>query len=87
MCHLYHLRINTHVVTLYHALHHRATITARSTGERGEMRAKYMCRLVRQLKNRDRTQPTKDEWNELKSPTDTSMGSGSNLDDLTESVM
>ena len=25
MCHLYRLRINTHVVTLYHALHYRTT--------------------------------------------------------------
>ena len=66
-------------------------ITARPTRERGKTRAKYMCRLVRQFKNRDCTQPTKDEWNELTSPTDTSsmgsMGSGSDLDDLTESVM
>ena len=62
-------------------------INARPTRERGKTRAKYMCRLARQLKNRDHTQPTKDEWNELTSPTDTSMGSGSDLDDLTESVM
>ena len=62
-------------------------ITARPTRERGEMRAKYMCRLAR-----DRTQPMNQEWNELTSPTDTSstpssMGSGSDLEDLTESVM
>ena len=31
MCHLYRLRINTHVVTLYHALHYRATQTATSS--------------------------------------------------------
>ena len=66
-------------------------ITARPTKERGKTRAKYMCRLVRQFKNRDRTQPMKDEWNKLTSQTDTSsmgsMGSGSDLDDLTESVM
>ena len=63
-------------------------ITARPTRERGETRVKYMCRLARQFRNRDRTQPTKDEWNELMSPTDTSsMGSGSDLEDLTKSVM
>ena len=67
-------------------------ITARPTRERGETRAKYMCRLARQFRNRDQTQPTNQEWNELTSPTDTtrtpsSMGSGSDLEDLTESVM
>ena len=67
-------------------------ITARPTRERGETRAKYMCRLARQFRNRDRTQPMNQEWNELTSPTDTSrtpssMGSGSDLEDLTESVM
>ena len=64
------------------------TVTARPTRKRGETRAKYMCRLARQFRNRDQTQPTNAEWNELTSPTDTSsMGSGSDLEDLTESVM
>ena len=63
-------------------------ITARPTRERGETRSKYMCRLARQFRNRDRTQPMNDEWNKLTSPTDTSsMGNGSDLEDLTESVM
>ena len=63
-------------------------ISAKPTRERGGTRAKYMYRLARQLKNRDRTEPTKDEWSDLTSLTDTStMGSGPNLEDLTESVM
>ena len=38
------------------------TITAKPPMLRGETRAKYMCQLARQLKQRSKNQPTKDEW-------------------------
>ena len=47
-----------------------------------------MCRLVRQLKQRDKSEPMKDEWDELTTPSDIrTIGSGNKLQDLTESIM
>ena len=43
------------------------TITAKPPMLRGETRAQYMCRLARQLKQRNKSQPTKDEWEDCSS--------------------
>ena len=65
------------------------TITAKPPMLRGETRAQYMCRLARQLKQRNKSQPTKGEWEDSPSRSDTSstVASASKTQDLAESVM
>ena len=65
------------------------TITAKPPMLRGETRAQYMCRLARQLKQRNKSQPTKDEWEDSPSRSDMSstVASASETQDLAESVM
>ena len=43
------------------------TITAKPPMLRGETRAQCMCQLARQLKQRNKSQPTKDEWEDCSS--------------------
>ena len=43
------------------------TITAQPPMLRGETRAQYMCQLARELKERNKSQPTKDEWEDCSS--------------------
>ena len=65
------------------------TITAKLPMLRGETRAQYMCRLARDLKQRNKSQPTKDEWEDCSSRCDMSntAESASKTQDLAESVM
>ena len=65
------------------------TITAKPPMLRGETRAQYMCRLARQLKQRNKSQPTKDEWEDSPSRSDTSSTAASAFEtqDLAESIM
>ena len=65
------------------------TITAKLPMLRGETRAQYMCRLARQLKQRNKSQPTKDEWEDCPSRSDMSStaASASETQDLAESIM
>ena len=66
----------------------RITITAMTLMLRGETRAQYMCRLARELKRRNKSQPTKDEWDYCSSQSDTSTAvSASKTQDLADSVM
>ena len=61
-------------------------IKDRPTRLRGESRSKYICRLARQMKQRDSPQPTNAEWEEEPSISDTTTSSFSD-DDLADSVM
>ena len=56
---------------------------------RGETRAQYMCRLAREVKQRNKSQPTKDEWEDCSTRSDTShtSGSTSEIQDLADSIM
>ena len=64
----------------------KIVIKDRPTRLRGESRSKYICRLAREIKQRDSAKPTKAEWEEKPSISDTTTSSFSD-DDLADSVM